>query len=87
MPAFQLAADESGGADPEKEHEERRVLERFASFPSGRPTTPKNRRRVKRKGTESPRNSVNCATAIAPSHSQGECTVLGTEQNFHISRQ
>ena len=64
--------------EPEREHEERRILERFASFPSGnksRPVsillggggagTPKNgRRRNKRKGCDSPRQAAESNIAI-----------------------
>ena len=48
-----IATTVTSSVDPEREHEERRILERFASF--GRPATPKNRRRNKRKGSDSPR--------------------------------
>jgi len=47
------AAATTTTTEGEGEHEERRILERFASF--GRPATPKNRRRNKRKGSDSPR--------------------------------
>jgi len=53
--AADVEEDDVDVDDPEREHEERRILERFASFPSGRPATPKNRRRNKRKGSDSPR--------------------------------
>ena len=67
----QGAADDSVhqmvASDPEQQHEERRIVERFASFPKGRTavlsgggggsgsSTPKSRRRNKRKGCDSPR--------------------------------
>ena len=59
-PGVGLVEEET--ADPgdhvEREHEERRILERFASFPSGRATaSPRSGRwrNSKRKGAESPR--------------------------------
>jgi hypothetical protein len=72
------AADpETDPMEHEREHEERRIAERFASF--GRPNTPKNRRRNKRKGTDSPRQiaeapaqPVSCREESPPkNHGQG----------------
>ncbi len=78
--------------EPEREHEERRIMERFASFPSGnksRPVsillgggagTPKSgRRRNKRKGCDSPRLATEDKDIIKPEASSPD--VIPIEAN------
>lgn len=69
-----------GLASEERDHEERRVLERFASFPGGRgAASPRSGRswRVKRKDCDSPRQTPPIPTPTATVLKQNEISKSG----------
>jgi len=88
-PGVGLVEEET--ADPgdhvEREHEERRILERFASFPSGRSTaSPRSGRwrNSKRKGAESPRQIPFLSNLPQIPAEAEDCTNRNGQRQLHF---